>query len=212
MIEKSGRIEIHVGSIKQLFNSFDPSPFLEKDLDQEAERFVVAWASELDPKVPITLAIYFTDSLATSHEAQFIPHAFKNYFNYKASQAMLEIHELLRIGWRSLAVGSLVLLGSLLASNFISNTWGASPFGALLAESFVILGWVANWRPLEIFLYGWWPIARKRRLFLRLSIASIEIHDNHVALSGNSTETTRKFYRRRQESQSSTTVAAEECK
>jgi hypothetical protein len=190
MNKEAGRIEIHVGSIEQLFNSFDPSPFLEKDIDQEAERYIVALAGELDPKLSITLAISFTHSLTNSNASPLIPAAFKNYFNYRADQAKLEIHELLRIGWRSLTVGSLVLLASLFVSNLILRTMEASPFGALLAESFVILGWVANWRPLEIFLYEWWPIARKRRLLLRLAKAIVEIHNSQPTESNIPTNMT----------------------
>ena len=37
-----------------------------------------------------------------------------------------------------------------------------------------MLGWVANWRPLEIFLYDWWPIARRRDLYRRFSAAVVE--------------------------------------
>ena len=29
--------------------------------------------------------------------------------------------------------------------------------------------WVALWRPIEIFLYDWWPIRAEARLFDRLS-------------------------------------------
>jgi hypothetical protein len=36
-------------------------------------------------------------------------------------------------------------------------------------ESLLILGWVANWRPMEIFLYEWWPIRRKMMLYRRLA-------------------------------------------
>jgi hypothetical protein len=174
---KSNRIELHVGSVDQLFNTLDRSPFLEKDLDEEAERYIFAWAGELDAGKPITLRIFLAGSLAESAEAQLIPGAFKNYFIYRANQARLEIHELLRIGWRSLAVGLLVLMASLLASNYISRAMVGYSIGPLLAESLLILGWVANWRPLEIFLYGWWPIVRKRGLYLRLARASIEIRD-----------------------------------
>jgi hypothetical protein len=49
------------------------------------------------------------------------------------------------------------------------------PFGSLLRQSFLILGWVANWRPLEIFLYDWWPLARRRDMYRRLSAATVEI-------------------------------------
>ena len=48
------------------------------------------------------------------------------------------------------------------------------PFQRLVEESFLILGWVANWRPLEIFLYDWWPLVRRRDLYRRLSEAAVE--------------------------------------
>lgn len=34
---------------------------------------------------------------------------------------------------------------------------------------------VANWRPIEIFLYDWWPLARRRDLFRRLAAAKVEL-------------------------------------
>ena len=42
-------------------------------------------------------------------------------------------------------------------------------YAALIENSLVILAWVALWRPLEIFLYDWWPIRAEARLFDRLS-------------------------------------------
>jgi hypothetical protein len=45
----------------------------------------------------------------------------------------------------------------------------------LIAESLIILGWVVNWRPLEIFLYEWRPIRRDANLFRRLATARIKV-------------------------------------
>jgi hypothetical protein len=42
-------------------------------------------------------------------------------------------------------------------------------YAALIENSLVIGAWVALWRPLEIFLYDWWPIRAEARLFDRLS-------------------------------------------
>jgi hypothetical protein len=39
----------------------------------------------------------------------------------------------------------------------------------LIENSLVIGAWVALWRPIEIFLYDWWPIRAEARLFDRLS-------------------------------------------
>jgi hypothetical protein len=45
----------------------------------------------------------------------------------------------------------------------------------VVEESLLIFGWVANWRPIEIFLYEWWPIVRRRNLYQRLSAAEVEL-------------------------------------
>jgi hypothetical protein len=42
-------------------------------------------------------------------------------------------------------------------------------YAALIENSLVIGAWVALWRPIEIFLYDWWPIRAEARLFDRLS-------------------------------------------
>jgi hypothetical protein len=39
----------------------------------------------------------------------------------------------------------------------------------------VILGWVANWRPIQIFLYDWQPLVRRRRLLKRLAKATVRL-------------------------------------
>jgi hypothetical protein len=38
-----------------------------------------------------------------------------------------------------------------------------------------MLGWVANWKPIQIFLYEWWPLVRRRELYRRLSVASVKV-------------------------------------
>jgi len=52
------------------------------------------------------------------------------------------------------------------------------PGDAILSEGLLILGWVAMWKPVEIFLYDWWPDLDRRRLFER--IAHIQIETLHA--------------------------------
>ncbi len=46
---------------------------------------------------------------------------------------------------------------------------------ALISEGFLILGWVAMWRPVEVLLYDWWPLARRLALLRCLAAISIEV-------------------------------------
>ena len=52
------------------------------------------------------------------------------------------------------------------------------PFSRVLSESFLILGWVAIWKPSEIFLYAWPPVAARRKLFDRLSRAAVLLDED----------------------------------
>jgi hypothetical protein len=54
---KCSVIEVHVGELKQLFNSIDPSPFRNKDLDREAEEFIVGWAKDLPHDATLALVV-----------------------------------------------------------------------------------------------------------------------------------------------------------
>ena len=54
----------------------------------------------------------------------------------------------------------------------------------MVKESFVIGGWVALWRPLEIFLYDWWPILAEARLFDRLGEMDVRLVGADHAGSG----------------------------
>ena len=71
-----------------------------------------------------------------------------------------------------LAVGVTILIACLASAHVVSGYLVEFPFRRLVEESFLILGWVANWRPLEIFLYDWWPLVRRRDLYRRLSEAA----------------------------------------
>ena len=54
----SHSIELELDDLNQLFNSMDPSPFKDKDLDHDAEEFIFSWAQEYPPKQTLTLRVY----------------------------------------------------------------------------------------------------------------------------------------------------------
>jgi hypothetical protein len=52
---------------------------------------------------------------------------------------------------------------------------GASATATVLQEGLLIMGWVAMWRPIDIFLYDWWPIWRHKRIHSRIARLPIEL-------------------------------------
>jgi hypothetical protein len=167
-------IEIRVDGIAQLFHTLDPFPFREKDLDREAEEYIVGWARELPGDRPFKIVVHLPEVEARTDLARDLPEALGKYFADRAAVIQGDLNELFRIGRRSLAIGVAILAACLLAAHLVSGFLADAPFRKMVEESFLILGWVANWRPLEIFLYDWWPIARRRDLYHKLSAATVE--------------------------------------
>src|SRR6476646_46681 len=167
-------VEIRVDDIAQLFHTLDPFPLRETYLDREAEEYIVGWARELPADQPFRIIVHLPDDQSQADLARDLPEALSKYFNGRAAVLQGDLNELFRIGRRSLAVGVAILVACLLAAQLVSGYLADAPFRKMVEESLLILGWVANWRPLEIFLYDWWPIRRRRDLYRRLSTAAIE--------------------------------------
>jgi hypothetical protein len=177
-------IELRVDDIAQLFHTLDPFPFRERSLDREAEEYIVGWARELAADQLIKIAIHFPDTEAQTKIARELSEAFSRYFSDRAGVLQRDLNELFRVGRRSLAIGVPILIACLVSAHLTAGYLIETPFKRLVEESFLILGWVSNWRPLEIFLYDWWPLARRRDLYRRLSAATVEPKPYPVATSG----------------------------
>ena len=171
---RQGIIEIRLREIAQLFNSLDPAPFPEKDLDSDAEEFIVSWAEESDPAVPLTLRVHLTNPPADPAFQDATREGVCNYFEYRAQMARHRLRQLLSRGRASLLIGLAFLVVCLLGAEWVGRVWEGT-FAGIASESLIIAGWVAMWRPLEIFLYDWWPIRAQRNVYRRLSAASVEV-------------------------------------
>ena len=77
-------------------------------------------------------------------------------------------------GRLALVIGLLFLTLCLALAGVIGEL-GLGWFGEAVSEGLVIFGWVALWRPGEIFLYDWWPLLRHRRQMDRLAAMPVEL-------------------------------------
>jgi hypothetical protein len=171
----AGPIEVRVERFSQLFDTLDPFPFPERDLDRDAEEYIVGWARELPRHQPIAIVIHLPKGEVGSRDAAAVEAAINRYFAYRAGVVTRDLRELFRVGRLSLVIGLVVLAVCLSASQFIVRRFGDVPFVRFLEEGLIIVGWVANWRPIEIMLYDWLPLTRRRRLYRRLSQARVEL-------------------------------------
>ena len=168
-------IELQVEKVGQLFETLDPMPFRERDLNRSAEDYIVGWARELPRTKSIRILIYMPAAEATSENVMSLRQAFSRYFTYRAQVLRGDLAELFRVGRFALIIGLVMLTACVSAGGLAARSMALGQFGGMIEEGLIILGWVANWRPIEIFLYDWWPIVRHRNLLLRLAQAEVAI-------------------------------------
>ena len=168
-------LELRVGELRQLFNEMDPAPFRERDIDPNAETYIVEWAEETRADRRLGLVVHLARERATPESARMLRDSVDEYFRRRAVATRASLRRLFRVGRVSLAIGLAFLMVALVVGETLSGMFSKESWGSLAKESFVIGGWVALWRPLEIFLYDWWPVRAEARLFDRLGELDVRL-------------------------------------
>ena len=167
-------IQLRIHELRQLFNSIDPSPFRERDLDPDCEEFIVSWAREMPLDRDLQVEIRFDREEPPAELAAEVPSAVRSHFAREASLQDLRRRRIVREGRLSLAIGLVLLVLCLGAAALLPTARLGTP-GVILRESLIIAGWVVMWHPLEVLLYGIWPVVRERRLLERLATADVRL-------------------------------------
>lgn len=168
-------IEIKLNEIRQLFNSFDPAPFREKDLEASAETYIVDSVQELPLDAPIKMVLHLPREACTEAACVSVPEAIHNYFAYRADITAKELRFTLKQGRAALMIGLVFLITCLVVQRIIASWEKTGLLWSIIEEGVLISGWVAMWRPLHLFLYEWWPIRRKRLIHEKLAQTLVEL-------------------------------------
>ncbi|MBL9188563.1 MAG: hypothetical protein JNK23_13860 [Opitutaceae bacterium] len=173
MSDTPARIEVRLQSLSQLFNSLDPSPFHERDLDNDAEEFIVSWARELPRQAQLELIVHVREAPMTDR-ARNIGEAVRHYFGERAALKEREFRQLARRGRINLVIGMAFLVGCFVLGTAVGRM-GYENLGDGIKESLIIGGWVAMWKPLEFVLYDWWAARDELRLLARLAEVTVKL-------------------------------------
>src|SRR3977135_4064694 len=141
-------IEVKLQELEQFFNTIDPSPFHEKDLDHDLEEFIVSWAKEYPLREPLRLVVHLQKRPPDADPQAIIERAVHNYFAYKTELNQREFKQLMRDGRVSMIIGLLFLTTCLSGAHL-----GAPrhiPGAPVVEASLTIAGWVAMWHPMDI--------------------------------------------------------------
>lgn len=164
-------IEIRLREVRQLFHHLDPAPFREKDLEPAAETYIDDAVREVGPHQPCRLLVHLPEAECHTADAKTLPEAIANYFQYRAQQSRVELRRLLRRGVISLAIGLAFMFACLSLRRWVA----AGNDYDVLREGLLLIGWVALWRPIEVFLYEWWPIRAQQGRFEAIARMPVQI-------------------------------------
>ena len=110
-----------------------------------------------------------------SDEALVLRESIHEFFSQRAASSRRKLRDLFHRGRISLIIALAFLAASIAIGDALASYLGQSRTLEILREGLLIVGWVAMWRPLELFLYDWWPVRAEARLFDRLSIMPVRI-------------------------------------
>lgn len=165
-------IDVRFHEFKQLYDGRDPSPFYERDLDEDLVRYLVMSCEEIAHDEPIKIVMNEVQPTSSLQQKEDFVQALHSYFDHEVRSTDNELKYLFRQGRTSLAFGlSFLILCVFFAIKFVGEITIVS---RVIYEGLIIIGWVALWKPINIFLYEWWPFLRKKRVYKLLSNIKIE--------------------------------------
>ena len=101
--------------------------------------------------------------------------AVHEYFRQRARATRARLRWLFRVGRISLLIGLAFVGLTVIVGDYITGLVDSASYARMIVDALVIGAWVALWRPMEIFLYDWWPIRAEARLFDRLSEMDVRL-------------------------------------
>jgi hypothetical protein len=171
----SATVRIHVRNLAQMFNSLDPSPFWDRDLDRTAAEFIEDEFREKLAAHTWHLNVHTLDGAELAGDLQA---AVEHYYERLAVSARVNLRENIRAGELALLAGLAIFLVCMTARQVLSGVLHGVP--RILDEGLIILAWLALWRPTEALAYEWVPLYRRRRLYERLAGIRVTVRSEPV--------------------------------
>lgn len=181
-------IEIKVETIRQLFDERDPTPFRLRDLDDDAVEYIISSAEEIGPENVGKIRIMSVCAV-DKNTYEVITNSVKDHFLYRCDITRKKLKAIFRLGFKSLLIGILFLSFAVFTSGHVGSMIPENFWGKLFKEGFLLLGWVSMWKPINIFLYEWWPLKDLISTYEIVADLKVEVAQIETSADGNTRAT-----------------------
>lgn len=163
-------ILLKVATVEAIFDAQDPRNIPERNLSAEWLEYIFEVMNDKPRGHAIDLSLHVTNFGAWTPEilATTLHTEFRNYDKLLHRR----LKDNFRLGRTSLGIALIALIFFTLMSELVHHV-SEGFFQRTFEEGFLIIGWVALWRPVEILLYDWWPMYDRRRKIARILAGTI---------------------------------------
>ena len=149
-------IDIYIGCSDEFYNRFDASPDHEREISDEVLTYIRHSVEDMSPdeRKKARISVYLEKDL---YERECRDHcmvrALRGCFANRLDAEKRKYRHALIKGRRMFLRGMIFLIVCLVACSAYLRVTTKSDLNDALSQSFVIIGWVALWRPIEFYLY-----------------------------------------------------------
>ena len=179
---KVKEITISLKTIEQLFVAPEVNPFAEDEVELLGEPALLRVLKRTEPGFfrrggQVRLTVLLPPDQITPKLSEQVASAIHRYCQARIGDNRLQIRRTIWTGLRALPFGLIFLGVSMgLSALFNSQVIAFIPEGLnnLLAEGFVVFGWIALWNPVSAFIYDWVPSWREMQVYRYMMAMDIQ--------------------------------------
>jgi len=175
--EKWSDIELRIAHPAQFYNLLDPAPNDEKEINQATESYIMDSLEEMpnDKRSSATIILYLEQTLYDDEKARKdMEQAIHSHFALRLCSTHQKYKQAMNKGRRYLIRGLIFLIVCLIFSSVVTSIHNQNDIIYAIGQSFVIIGWVALWRPVEFYLYDRRDILDEKKMLSQLEKIPVE--------------------------------------
>ena len=142
-------LDIQLEDYRDAYSSWDYSPFVNRDLDEDLLEYIMACSFEIPKKKSMTIRFHLLHQQKDEKREKRSIEGMYNYFEYKIRVAKNEQFRMIKKMIEFLIIGTTLLL----AATFVKHNVDNLIMNELLSEGLFIGGWVMIWEMFSIWFF-----------------------------------------------------------
>ncbi len=162
-------IDINLNFYREIYNEWDFSPFINRDLDDDLFEYLENSILEIPKNQNVEIVIHIPKKMKNSQKEINCKNGFKNYFDYQIRKVQTSVKDVRKRMMISIFFGAfLVFIDSLLRKHFTDNS-----YLSILNEGITIGGWFFIWDFFATLSYKQLEVYSRKKNLIRLNSAKI---------------------------------------